>query len=129
MKKIVILILSLILLSQTAVSCADNDKKDVESTTTTEQPPVTTVEMDSWATYCYNKVRGEQGSPDQKDTSADVYLAKNEAESVQLCLRSEDDITDITFKIADGNNEHILYKIYKRRNWRTKRSSDSKYII
>ena len=65
-----------------------------------------------WTRHSYDKIRVETKTLKTPKTTYTLKLAKNEAGSVNIALRSETDIKLLNFKVLSGENSHIKASAY-----------------
>ncbi len=104
MRKILSLTLAFLTVITVLSSC--NKRNEVKPATMTQNT------ITCWTTYGYDKIRGERKAPENGATTASIYLARNEAEGVQLCMRSSERMRGVTFSLKSGGDDTISYNIF-----------------
>ena len=115
MRKILSLILAFLTVVALFSSCGDENvgKNEETEPMITDNPVQTYENVSCWATYSYDKIRGEKKAPEDGSTAADVYLARNEAEGATLCVRSPKDINEVTLTRKSGEYDTVSYTVYQ----------------
>ena len=113
MRKILSLILAFLTVVALFSSCGDENvgKNEETEPMITDNPVQTYENVSCWATYSYDKIRGDKKAPEDGSTTADVYLARNEAEGTTLCVRSPKDINEVTLTRKSGEYDTVSYTV------------------
>lgn len=87
--------LALIMIMST-FACGGKDNNSSNGTTT-QTPPANNDAVVSWMSAGYYKNLQSYTGPKDKKTEYDLYMAKNESESLQIAIRVSENTNDVTF--------------------------------
>lgn len=118
MKRLLSVLLTVLTAASLFFSCAEENVGEIKETgsmSTNEGTSEAEQNVEAVlcrTTYGYDKVRGDAVPSSEQNTSGELYLAKNEAEGIQLCLYCEKDISDVTVGLKSGDVSGIECSLY-----------------
>lgn len=106
MKRFLAVLLVAAFLCSIMVSCKGGNG-DGDITTV----PALDYSISTWISYSTDKQMGDGEVPEKKNTSVDVYMGKNESESVQISFRSDKKLDSMTV-LASGDLDGITVSYF-----------------
>ena len=119
MKKTIVLLIAIVFVFSAFASCTNKTSDSIETntppitdTTGTDTPAVPVMDVDTWVSDGYKKVKGEDRIPRNPVTEATLYMAKNEKEAFNISVRSSTAAESLKIVLVEGNENELAIEYF-----------------